>query len=330
MDIGYFAAHEQHDPNTLVDHAVGAEQAGFDRIWVSDHAHPWWHTGAHCGAAWPWLGSALERTQSVGIGTGVTPPISRYHPALIAQVFATLETMYPGRVHLTIGTGEAMNEVPLGYDWPAYPERRQRLIEACEIISQLWSGGFQSYSGTYWSIDTMQLYTLPDDPVPLYVAANGPQSTRVAGQYADGLLTLRDPETYEAELAPDLDAAARDADRDPATIKRIRQVGVSYAESYDDALEATGFWRGPRAIGFHQDISDPREIEERGRDIPIDDMADAWLVTTDPADIVETIERSAAVGFDEIEFLSTSPDQDQFIEMMAAEVLPTVEESGAV
>lgn len=325
MEIGFFAAHEQHDPSTLLDHVAMAEAAGFDTAWTSDHTHPWWHTDAHCGAAWPWLGAALERTEAVSIGTGVTPPIARYHPGVIAQVFATLGAMYPGRVHLALGTGEAMNEVPLGYDWPEYPERRERLIDACEIVDRLWSGGFQSYEGQFWSIDGLNLYTLPEKRVPLYVAANGPQSAEVAGRYADGFLTVRDVETFERKLRPAVVGAASDARRRPDDIRFVKQLGVSYADSYDRALESAGFWRGPRAIGFHQDIADPREIEERGREIPLETMADAWLVTTDPADIRAALADARTAGFDEVELISASPDQPAFIRMMETEGLTSFE-----
>ena len=321
MEIGLFAAHEQHDPSTLLDHAAMAEAAGFDTVWTSDHTHPWWHTDAHCGAAWPWLGAALERTDAVRIGTGVTPPIARYHPGVIAQVFATLGAMYPGRVHLTLGTGEAMNEVPLGYDWPPYPDRRRRLIDACEIIDRLWSGGFQRYEGHHWTIDGLKLYTLPEERVPLYVAANGPQSAAVAGRYADGFLTVRDVETFEERLRPAVEDAAAEAGRDPGDLRFVKQLGISFAEDYDAALERAGFWRGPRAIGFHQDIADPREIEARGRELPLEVMADAWLVTTDPAEVRAAVAEAEAAGFDELEFISASPDQSAFVRMLEAEGL---------
>lgn len=325
MDIGFFAAHEQHGPVTLLDHASAAEHAGFDTVWTSDHTHPWWHTGAHCGAAWPWLASALERTDAVRMGTGVTPPISRYHPGVIAQVFGTLGAMYPGRVHLTLGTGEAMNEVPLGYDWPEYPERRERLIDACEIVNRLWNGGFQRYDGHFWTIDDLKLYTVPDQRVPLYVAGNGPQSARVAGTYADGFLTVRDVDTFEEKLRPALESAAEAADRSTSDLTLIKQLGVSYGAARQEALESAGFWRGPRAIGFHQDIADPREIERQGREIPLERMAEAWLVTTDPTDVHEALVDAASAGFDEVEILSASPDQTEFIEMMETEVLPSFE-----
>jgi len=250
MDVGLFTAHEEYDPSTLLEHAEWIESAGFETVWTSDHIHPWWHTDAECGAAWPWLGAALERTDSVRIGTGVTPPIGRYHPGMIAQVFATLGAMYPGRVHLAIGTGEAMNEVPLGYEWPPYPERRKRLIDACEIISRLWDGGFLDYDGHYWTTNSLNLYTLPDERVPLYVAGNGPKSTRVAGRYADGFLTLVDNERYAETLVPALEDGADEAGRDPDSITRTKQLLVSYDKSRERALDSVGFWRGPAAVGF--------------------------------------------------------------------------------
>ncbi|WP_162354569.1 TIGR03557 family F420-dependent LLM class oxidoreductase [Natrialba swarupiae] len=321
MDVGYFAAHEQYGPNTLVDHVERAEQAGFDTVWTSDHIHPWWHTDAHCGAAFPWMGTALERTENVRIGTGVTPPIGRYHPGFLAQVFATLGSMYEGRVHLALGTGEAMNEFPLGYEWPPYSERRERLIDACKIIRRLWDGGFVDYDGEYWSTNALNLYTLPNERVPLYVAGNGPMSTWVAGRYADGFLTLRDIDTYEKSLVPALEDGAKEGDRDPDEIRRIRQLLVSYDEDYDRALEATGFWRGPPAIGFDEEIADPRVIEAAGREIPIEEMDGEFLVTSDPDEIREKLTELEAAGFDEVEILSSSPDQSSFIEVMEERVL---------
>ena len=328
MEIGFFTAHEEYDPSTLLDHAEWAERAGFDTVWTSDHVHPWWHTDAECGAAWPWLGAALERTDSVRIGTGVTPPIARYHPGAIAQAFATLGAMYPGRVHLALGTGESMNEVPLDYEWPPYPERRRRLIEACEIIGRLWDGGFVDYDGHHWSVNTMNLYTLPDERVPLYIAANGPKSTEVAGRYADGLLTIVDNDRFENLLDPALEEAARDAGRDPDGIRRIKQLLVSYDEDYDDALESVGFWRGVPAVGFDAEIPDPREIEAEGRKMDVEEMTDTWVVATDPAEILDELEAARAAGFDEVEIHSASPDQRAFVDAMAAEVLPHVDSSG--
>ncbi|MFB6195590.1 MAG: TIGR03557 family F420-dependent LLM class oxidoreductase [Haloplanus sp.] len=314
MDVGLFAAHEQYAPGRLLDVAARAEAAGFDTVWTSDHFHPWWHTGAHCGAAWPWLGAALERTDGVRIGTGVTPPIGRYHPALVAQTFATLGAMYPGRVHCTLATGEALNEVPLGFEWPSYEERRRRLVDACEIVRTLWDGDTADYDGHYWETNDARLYTLPDERVPLYVAGNGPRTARVAGRYADGFLTLVDIDTYREDLVPAIEAGADEAGRDPDDIDRIRQFSLSYAADYDDALDAVEFWTGSMAVDFDENVSDPREVERRGSAIPRSEWDEWGLVTTDPTDVEAVIDRHRAAGFDEIEFLSTSPDQAQFVD----------------
>lgn len=318
MRVGLFAAHEQHAPTTLLDHAEAADRAGLDSVWTSDHFHPWWHTDAHCGAAWPWLGAALERTDDVRLTTGVTAPIGRYHPGLVAQVFATLGAMYPGRTVLTFATGEALNERPLGYEWPAYPERRARLADACEIVDRLWDGGFHDYDGDHWSLDGARLYTRPEERVPLYVAGNGTSTAELAGRYADGFLTLVDVETYREDLVPALERGAEAAGRDPANVDRIRQFSVAYGDDEAACRAAAGFWRGSMAVEFDEDRHDPREIERCGRDIPLSAVDEWGLVTTDIADVIDVIERHEAAGFDEIEFLSSSPDQVAFVEALGS------------
>jgi alkanesulfonate monooxygenase SsuD/methylene tetrahydromethanopterin reductase-like flavin-dependent oxidoreductase (luciferase family) len=230
--------------------------------------------------------------------------------------------MYPGRPFVTIGTGESMNEVPLGYEWPGYGERRKRLVDACEIITRLWDGERLDYDGHYWETNALKLYTLPEKPVPLIVAGNGPKSTHVAGRYADGFLTLKDLETYNERLVPAIEDGAESAGRNPDEITRIRQILVSYGDDYEEALESVGFWRGVPAVGFDQEIPDPRDIEEEGRKMPLEEMTDTWLVSTDPGDVRRELEACEEAGFDEVEIHSASPDQRRFVEMMAEEVLP--------
>ena len=323
MDIGFFAAHEQYSPRSHVGYSQQAENAGFDTVWTSDHLHPWWHSGAHCGAAWPWMATAFERTESVRIGTGVTPPIRRYHPGLIAQIFATLGNLYPGRVFCCLGTGEAMNEMPLGFDWPEYSERYGLLIDACEIIRKLWEGGFNTHNGKYWQIDTMKLYTLPNEPIPLYIAGNGPSTAKVAGRYADGFLTtIDDIDEYRETLEPALEQGAAEADRDPSEIKRIKHLSVSYDTDFEKAYDGIERWQGPVTIGFDNEIYDPREIEREAKQRARDNWDDWGLVTTDIDDIRSEIDRFDRAGFDEVELISASPDQEKFIKDMGASVLP--------
>jgi len=322
MNVGLFAPHEQYAPGRLAALAAHADAVGFDTVWTSDHFHPWWHSGASCGAAWPWLGAALERTESVRMGTGVTAPIARYHPGLLAQGVATLESMYPGRTHLTFGTGEALNERPLGFEWPPYPERRKRLVDACEIVDRLWEGGFHDYDGHYWTLDGAKLYTRPEPRPPLYVAGNGPQTATVAGRYADGFLTLVDIDTYRETLVPALREGADAAGRDAGDIDRIKQATVAYADTEDAALDAAQFWTGTLAIDFDDDVSDPREIERRARDLPRERWRDWGLVTTDLDEVRDLIARHEAAGFDEVELLVSTPDMERFVDEMGASVLP--------
>lgn len=322
MQVGLFAPHEQYAPDRLASVAARAERAGFDSVWTSDHFHPWWHTGAECGAAWPWLGAALERTDRVRMGTGVTAPVARYHPGLIAQAVATLGSMYPGRVHLTLATGEALNECPLGFEWPDYEERRRRLVDACEIVDRLWSGGFHDYDGHHWDLDAARLYTLPDARPPLYVAGNGPRTTAVAGRYADGFLTLVDVDTYRETLVPALREGAAGAGRDPDEVKRVKQASVAYAEDREAALDAVEFWSGTLAVGFSEAVHDPREIEARADSVPREEWTDWGLVTTDPADVRDLLERHRAAGFDEVELLVATPDFEGFVDAMGEAVLP--------
>jgi alkanesulfonate monooxygenase SsuD/methylene tetrahydromethanopterin reductase-like flavin-dependent oxidoreductase (luciferase family) len=229
--------------------------------------------------------------------------------------------MYPGRLHLTLATGEALNERPLGYDWPEYPERRARLVDACEIIDRLWSGGFHSYDGHHWDLDTAKLYTLPEKRPPLYVAGNGPKTAEVAGRYADGFLTLVDIETYQEELVPALRSGAESAGRDPEDITRIKQASVAYAESEEAALDAVEFWSGTLAVGFDDSVHDPREIERRAQSLPRGEWGDWGLVTTETDEIRALLDRHADAGFDEVEMLASTPDIEHFVDMMGDSIL---------
>lgn len=326
LTFGLFCAHEQYSPTDLLQHVVWAEEAGFETIWTSDHFHPWAHTGAHAGFAWVWIASAAERTQRVKIGTAVTPPILRYNPALVAQAFATLDYMYPGRIFLTVGTGEAMNEVPIGFPWPSYKERLERLEEAIGIIRRLWKEDFITHRGKYFRLNQANLYTKPKTDIRLYVAGNGPKTAYVAGKYADGFLTLPAPrEHITGTLFPALERGARDAGRDPAAIERVLELFCSYDPDPKKAVASSRFWAGALLpVFFNLGVWDPRVIESHGRVVGDEALVKNWLISADLNEHVERILDYLSMGFTHVEFLSSSPDQKVFIRTYAEKVLPEV------
>ena len=189
LRFGYKASAEQFGPAELLDYAIQAEEAGFDSVFISDHLQPWLHEGGHAPASVPWLGALGAKTSRVLIGTSVLTPTFRYNPTVVAQDFATLGVMYPGRVILGVGTGEALNEANLGITWPEPPERFQRLKEAIGLIRRLWSEDRVTFDGTYYHARNITIYDKLPEPVPIYIGAAGPAATRLAGRIADGFIT---------------------------------------------------------------------------------------------------------------------------------------------
>src|SRR5436853_2276025 len=219
----HFCAHEQFPPDDLLRQAVAAERAGFDGIGCSDHLQPWWEPG-ESGHAWVWLGAAAQATERVPIGTGVTPPGPRYHPVLIAQAWATLEVMFPGRPYLGFGSGESLNESPLGADWPPVGEQIERMEEALELIHRLFDGERVAHEGKHFKTKQAYLHSRPERRPPIYVSAFGPRAAGVAGRLGDGLWTLADPE-QAPEVIDAYRSAAEDAGSETGEILLL--VGIS-------------------------------------------------------------------------------------------------------
>jgi len=265
LRIGYFVELEKvRNPHELIDQAVYAEKKGFDKVWVTDHFHPWIHTDAGCGFTWSWIAACAEHVKTIPIGPAVTSPILRYHPALVAQAFATLGVMYPNRIFLAVGAGEAMNEVPLGFQWPNFKERSERFEEAIKVIRALWSKDFVNFKGKYYHLRNANLYTKPNKSIPLNIAANGPINAEIAGKYADGFLTMEaeDISFYKETLFPALAKGARNAGRDPQKITKMLEVNIAYDEDLDKALQAAKKWGTIMMPIFYQfPISDPRVVE---------------------------------------------------------------------
>src|SRR3954470_2323714 len=207
--------HEQFPPSELLKQAVAGEEAGFDGIACSDHFQPWWN-GGESGQAWVWLGAAAQATRRVPGGPAGTGAYQRYHPALLAQAFATLEEMHPGRVFVGLGSGESLNESPLGADWPDGAEQLEALEEALTVIRRLWDGERISQGGRFPMKDAY-LHTRPPEPPPIYVSAFHEGAAELAGRLGDGLWTLADPETVPG-LVETWRGAAEDEGRDPGIL----------------------------------------------------------------------------------------------------------------
>jgi coenzyme F420-dependent glucose-6-phosphate dehydrogenase len=300
----HFCAHEQFPPDELLAQAVAAERARFDGIGCSDHLQPWWEPG-ESGHAWVWLGAAGEATERVPIGTGVTPPGPRYHPVLIAQAWATLEVLFPGRPYIGIGSGESLNESPLGADWPPVGKQIERMEEALELIHRLFDGERVTYSGRHFSTKEAFLHTRPQRRPPIYVSAFGPKAAGVAGRWGDGLWTLADPES-----APDaIDAyrsAAEDAGREAGEI--LLQVGFSWAEDDDAALEGARVWKGAQPDEFYtDDWHSPKDMFEEGeRQVSDDDLKDAFIISSDPEQHAERIREVEQMGATTVVLMNNS------------------------
>src|SRR5689334_17886575 len=235
MRYGYKASSEQFAARPLLEYSLLAEELGFDTVAVADHFQPWRHHGGQAPFALTWLGALAHASTRVLIGTSVLTPTLRYQPAIVAQAFATLGSLAPGRVFCGVGTGEALNETPAtGGEWPGGKERRRRLAEAIELIRRLWSEERVDFAGDYYKVSRATIYERPPEPVPIWIAAGGPLAAKLAGRAGDGLIvTSGKGEDLYREL---LDAAAAEQ------ITKMIEVKVSYDADRAAAEEACRWW----------------------------------------------------------------------------------------
>jgi coenzyme F420-dependent glucose-6-phosphate dehydrogenase len=287
-------ATEQFPPSELVEQAIEAERAGFDAVNVSDHFQPWWEPG-HSGQAWTLLGAICHATERVGVGTGVTAPVYRYNPAVVAQFAATVEELSPGRAFLGIGSGEALNEVPCGMDWPDTGEQVRRMEEALELIGRLLDGQRVDHHGEFFRTRGAYLHTRGERRPPVYVSAFGPDAAGVAARCGDGLWTLADPESAP-ELIDAYRSACDDAGREPGEI--ILQTGFSWAEDDSDALEGARVWKATQAPEyFTDDWHDPTAMFEKAdREVSDEEFTQSYIVSSDPEHHVERIREIEELG----------------------------------
>lgn len=319
--FAYFCGHEQWQPEDLVTHAVLAEKAGFDMVVVSEHFHPWVDDVSASGFAFSTIGAMAAATTSIGFATGVTTPLFRYHPAVVAQAAATLDRLSGGRFVLGVGTGENINEGPLGYEFPKYAERNARMTESLEIMRRLLDGEKLTFDGEYYVTDRARLYSPPLGPVPILMAAGGPKSAVLAGQKAQGVITsVKDPaETIENVIDP-LRSAASEAGRPDPTVLATRW--SLFASDEDEAWQALYPWRGLRAPGRLEAV-DPQELRERADELPREEVLGRYSIVDTVEGIVNTYRPLVDdVSADIVTFQMASLDQPALIELIGKEVLP--------
>ncbi len=320
MKFAWLCSHESYQPEELVDQAVAAEQAGFDMVLGSDHFHPWVDDTSSSGFVWSWLGAVAARTSRVQLGTAVTCPLFHYHPALVAQMAATVDRLSGGRLMLGVGTGEAINERPLGFDFPGYRERQARMQEALEIIHRLFRGEKLSFTGDYYTTETAKLYSPPQHQLPVLMAAGGPKSAEFAGRYADGLITsVKQPEDTVTRVIEPYRRAA--AERGASELVLATRWTVLAADD-DAAWLALSSMRGLRAPG-RLEAADPADLRARADSMDPAEVLGSYTVVPDAAGLVSAYSPLVHdVGADIVSIQVASADPMTTIRMIGEHVLP--------
>ena len=333
LKLGYKASAEQFDPRELVEIAVAAEAHGMESVATSDHFQPWRHAGGHAPFSLSWMAAVGERTSTIQIGTSVMTPTFRYNPAVLAQAFATMGCLYPGRIMLGVGTGEALNEIATGWrgEWPEFKERFARLRESVDLMRQLWTSDRVTFEGEYYSTVDASIYDRPDVAIPVYIAAGGPVVARYAGRAGDGFICTsgKGMELYTGQLIPAVKEGAEKAERDYETIDRMIEIKLSYDTDADAALDNTRFW-SPLSLSAEQkhSITDPIEMENAADALPIEQIAKRWIVGSDPDEVVASITRYVDAGLTHLVFHAPGHDQRRFLTLFERDLAPRLRALG--
>jgi G6PDH family F420-dependent oxidoreductase len=315
-NIGYAISSEEHRPSDIVRHARAAEDAGFPYALISDHFHPWTDSQGQSPFVWAVIGGIANATSQLTLGTGVTCPTIRIHPAIIAQAAATAGAMMEGRFFLGVGSGENLNEHILGDRWPETPVRLAMLEEAVAVIRQLWEGGDQSHHGEYYTVENARIYTLPEQPVPIHIAAAGETAARLAGRIGDGLITTK-PDPSVLETFSQSGGGGK---------PNYLQMTVCYAEDEAKARKrALELWPNAGIPGeLSQELPMPAHFEQATKLVTEDTIAESIVCGPDPEKHLEKIRESIAAGFENIYVHHIGHDQEAFLQFYAREVLPRV------
>ncbi len=314
VELGYALSSEEHAPNDLVNNARRAEEAGFTFAFISDHYHPWIDRQGHSPFVWNVIGGIAQVTERLRLGTGVTCPTIRYHPAIIAQAAATSAAMMPGRFFLGVGSGENLNEHILGDRWPSVDVRQEMMEEAIEVIRKLWQGGYKSHRGRHYTVENARIYTLPEELPLIMVAAGGTQAAELAGRVGNGLIGT----SPQSELLQTFDAAS-------GTGKpRYGQVTVCWAEDEAEARRTAHEWWPNAAVkgDLSQELPLPMHFEQASQMVTEEDVAQAIVCGPDPERHIQVIQQFVDAGYNHVYVHQVGPDQEGFFRFYESEVIP--------
>ena len=322
IKLGYFLSSEEHRPNELISHAHLAEQSGFEFVVISDHFHPWVSEQGQSPFVWSVLGGIANATKRVRVGTAVTCPIMRIHPALVAQAVATVADMMPGRFFLGLGTGEYLNEHIFGDPWPGIKTRREMLVEAIHILRELWKGEEYSYNGSYFTVRDARIYTLPDELPPIYVAASGPESAEMAGEISDGLISTSSGDEV-------VKAFKKNGGSGKPCIGSVKVCWATSQEEAKKTLEKE--WPVSALSGkLHVDLPTPKHFEDVVEAMSKVEIPEDSVYGPKPEPYIKAIQSLQENGFDHIYLHQVGPNQEGFLDFFKGSLLPILDEENLI
>jgi G6PDH family F420-dependent oxidoreductase len=313
VELGYALSSEEHPPEDLVRHAVAAEEAGFGFALVSDHFHPWTDTQGESGFVWSVIGAISRATTELRLGTGVTCPTMRIQPAVIAHASATCALLMPDRFFLGVGTGENLNEHVFGDRWPSPQERLEMLEESVAVIRELWEGNLVTHRGRHYTVDRARIYSVPDEPPEIAVAAAAENAAQLAGRIGDALVAT----------APDAELVERFEEAGGTGKPRYGQLTVCWAESERDAIRTAHHWWPNAALpgDLGQELALPRHFEQAAQVVTPEQVAESVVCGPDADKHREAIDKFEQAGFDHVYVHQVGPDQQGFMRFYEREIL---------
>jgi len=309
------------EPEYCIELARRIEQAGFDATWFGDHFLPWFHTHAHSPHAWVWLTAAAARTRKIPVGSDITVPMFKYHPLIVAQAFATMERLFPGRVLLGVGTGEAINEAPFINRWPSWRERAETLSEAVRLIRQYWTeANYFNFEGKYFNVKGIFCYDKPKVGIPIYWSAFGPKSAKIGGLHADHLMTSGSPEHLRDNVFPQFLESAKSMGKDPREIERCVYIDGGYGNV--KKLIAKYRLSAGSLVPENFNERDPRKIEASTPKLTDEYILEKTCLFSSPAQFIELVEAYRKVGMNHFLFGDWGYDPKRTVEMYRKKILP--------